>query len=226
MTAAQQKLADLQATGGMVPDLNTGGMSDAGGQAAIAAAQAAVDRLTAALQREKTATDQAREAQQSLAQAQAIRSAIPLIGQTQDLQNQLTLLQNLANAPDVNDRLVKTGQSLNDLQRAIAATGAALQALPKNALVDFLGAAATPAQKLDAQIEQLRAKAAQIGASPAQFNQAVGAAGLESAMEQQQMRQNALGGAKQSLEALKQRRQAAEEGRVDDRSEHRMPKAA
>lgn len=173
--------------------------------AAIAKAQAAVDQLTAAIKRQATATKEAQEAQQSLAQTQAIRSALPIVGQSQDLQNQLTLLQNLANSPDVNDRLLKTGQSMDQLQRAIVATSAALAALPKNALVDFLGAAASPAERLAAGLEAIAQKSAQINATPAQTGRATSALNLDINSTVQAARMSALGASASSTDTLTQK---------------------
>jgi hypothetical protein len=217
LEAAKQKLQDLRSSGGLVPDINTGMLISAG-PAAIDAAAAEVDKLTAALQRQKQAALDARDAQKSLAQQQAIRAALPILGQTLDLQNQLKTLQELANAPDVS----KTGQSMAELQRAIAATAASLAALPKTALVDFLGAAATPAEKLAAELEQIRVKAAQIGATPEQLSRATGAAQLETSIAQQQPRAGPLGSSSKLLEALSRK----SEKPADDRNERPLPKAA
>ncbi|MEH2667955.1 hypothetical protein DXU07_00495 [Bradyrhizobium elkanii] len=206
LEAARRKLDLLQKTGGRTVDPNTGFLAGAiADPAAIAAAQAQVDKLTAALQRQKTAAEDARNAQQSLAQQQAIRAALPIIGQTQDLQNQLKLLQDLAAAPDVDQKLAKVGQTMDQLQRSIAATSAALAALPKNALVEFLGAAASPAERLAAGLEQIRAKAAQINASPADTSRATSALQLDIASSVQSARMSALGQSAGVLDSVRQK---------------------
>lgn len=95
LDAAKKKLDDLKSSGGQVPDLNIGGMSDAGGDAAIKAAQADVDRLTAALQRNAQASAVAQAAQQSFAQQSAVRNLTPEIAQQEALNNQLQVLKQL-----------------------------------------------------------------------------------------------------------------------------------
>lgn len=209
LSRAKQNLEDLKSQVAAANDTNIG--SGLGYEniipdsSTIAAAQTRVDALTAAIKRQATATKDAQEAQQSLVQAQTIRSALPIVGQTQDTQNQLTLLQNLANAPDVNDRLAKTGQTMDQLQRAIAATSASLALIPKTALVDFLGAAASPAEKLAVQLDQITIKAAQIGASEADIGRAIAAANLESSLGTISARNAALGASAAVLDIVKQR---------------------
>ncbi|WP_456861250.1 phage tail length tape measure family protein [Bradyrhizobium sp. USDA 4503] len=205
LEAAKRKLELLQRTSGRTVDPDTGLLGPIADPAATAAAQAQVDKLTAALQRQKTAAEDARNAQQSLAQQQAIRTALPIIGQTQDLQNQLKLLQDLAAAPDVDQKLAKVGQTMDQLQRSIAATSAALAALPKNALVDFLGAAASPAERLAAGLEQIRTKAAQINASPADTGRAMSALQLDIASSVQSARMSALGQSAGVLDSVRQK---------------------
>ncbi len=205
LDAAKRKLDLLQKTGGRTVDPNTGFLGYIADPAAIDAAQAQVDKLTEALQRQKKAAQDARDAQQSLVQQQAIRTALPIIGQTQDLQNQLKLLQDMAAAPDVAQKLKSAGQSMDELQRSIAATAAALAALPKTALVDFLGAAASPAERLAAGLEQIRTKAAQINATPAETGRATSALQLDIASSVQSARMSALGQSASVLDSIKQK---------------------
>ncbi len=205
LQAAQRNLEFLQKTGGRTVNPETGMLGAIADPAAVAAAQAQIDKVTAALQRQKTAVEEARNAQQSLAQQQAIRTALPIIGQTQDLQNQLKLLQDLAAAPDVDQKLAKVGQSMDQLQRSITATSAALAALPKNALVEFLGAAASPAERLAAGLEQIRAKSAQIGASPTDTGRATAALQLDIASSVQSARMSALGQSAGVLDSVRQK---------------------
>ncbi|WP_173642715.1 phage tail length tape measure family protein [Bradyrhizobium sp. 41S5] len=205
LDAAKRKLDLLQKTGGRTVDPDTGMLGAIADPAAIAAAQAQIEKLTAALQRQKTAADDARNAQQSLAQQQAIRTALPQIAQTQDLQNQLKLLQDLAAAPDVDQKLAKVGQSMDQLQRSIVATSAALAAIPKNALVDFLGNAASPAERLAAGLEQIRAKSAQINASPTDTSRATSALQLDIASSVQSARMSALGQSAGVADSVKQK---------------------
>lgn len=123
LDAAKKKLDDLKASGSQVPDLNTGGLSDAG-SGAIKAAQAEVDNLTAALQRNAMASANAQAAQKSFLQQSTIRNLTPEIAQQEALNNQLKVLtglfDQLSNSEAAGETLKQLGITFEQIAAAIA----------------------------------------------------------------------------------------------------------
>lgn len=123
LDAAKKTLDDLKSSGGQIPDINTGGMVDAGGSAAIQAQQKVVDDLTAAMQRNAVASINAQSAQRSFSQQSTVRDLTPEIAQQESLNNQLkvltSLFDQLSNSEAAGETLKQLGLTFGQIADAI-----------------------------------------------------------------------------------------------------------